>query len=101
RADGDIEIEPDLHAEPLRELFAGAQLPVGDPLHELDERDLILVGSCQKLGAFLDVRLPPLLRPFPPWLLETVPQRLEAGKAEQQRTAFDAEGFEIRARRRI
>src|SRR5689334_11040229 len=72
--DRDVEIEPDLHAEPLGELLAGAKLPVGDPLHELDEGDLALVGAREQLGAFLDVRPPPFFRPFPPRLLEAMAQ---------------------------
>ena len=39
-ADGDIEIEPDLHAEPVGAIPGRRQLPVGGPLHELDELDL-------------------------------------------------------------
>ena len=94
-ADGDVEIEADLHAEPVRELLAGAQLAVGDPLHELDEFDLAPVGAGAELRALRLVRLPPFLRPFPPWRLEFLPHHLEAGEMRQQRAALGAEGIEI------
>ena len=44
-ADGDIEIEPDLHAELAGAIPARPQLPVGDPLHEFDEFDLGAIGA--------------------------------------------------------
>ena len=44
-ADGNVEIEADLHAEPMRVRLAGGKLPVGIPLHKLDERDFGRVGS--------------------------------------------------------
>jgi len=72
-ADGDVEIEPDLHAEAARKILARLQLPVGDPLHEFDEFDLQRVGAIAQAGAFGVVGLAPLLRPFPPGLVELVP----------------------------
>ena len=50
-ADGDVEIEPDLHAEPVRVRLAGGKLPVGVPLHEFDERDFGGVGPFAQAGA--------------------------------------------------
>src|SRR5262249_55054031 len=68
--DGDVQIESDLHAEAFRELLAGGQLAIGDPLHELDEFDLAFVGTGAELRAFRVIRLSPLLWPFPPRRLE-------------------------------
>ena len=82
-ADGDVEIEPDLHAELLRQIGGSPQLPVGGPLHEFDEFDFIGVRALAKRSASGLVRLPPLLRPFPPRLAEFVPEHLEAGKVRQ------------------
>ena len=98
-ADGDVEIETDLHAEVMRELLARSQLLVGDPLHEFDELDLALVGACAQFGAFVVIRPPPFLRPFPPRLVEAMPQHFKAGKPRQERRAFGAEFREIRASR--
>ena len=81
----DVEIEPDLHAELLRQIGRRAQLAVGGPLHELDELDFAGVLALAQRGASGLIRLPPFFRPFPPWLAEFVPQRLEAGKVRQQR----------------
>ena len=55
-ADGDVEIEPDLHAEPVRVRLAGGKLPVGVPLHEFDERDFGGVGPFAEAGAPAVVR---------------------------------------------
>ena len=94
-ADRDIEIKTDLHAEPGRALLAGLQLTVRHPLHEFDEFDLGRIGARAQGRAFGLFGLPPLLRPFPPWLVEFVPQRLEAGEPRQQRRALGAKLLEI------
>ena len=94
-ADGDVEIEPDLHAELLRQIGGGPQLPVGGPLHEFDEFDFNGVRALAKRSASGLVRLPPLLRPLPPRLAEFVPERLEAGKVRQQRASLGAEFVKI------
>ena len=84
-ADRDVEIEPDLHAELVRQFGGGTELPVGGPLHEFDERDFGGLGSLCARPAHGVVRLPPFFRPFPPRLVEFVPEHLETGKARQQR----------------
>ena len=94
-ADGDIEIEADLHAEPGCEIPASPQLPVGRPLHEFDEFDLGRIGALAQFGAFGLIGLPPWFRPFPPRLVEFVPQHLEAGEPRQQRLALGAKFLEI------
>src|SRR3954471_16758021 len=94
-ADRDVEIEPDLHAELLCEIGGGPQLPVGGPLHEFDEFDFGGVRAVAQGSALGIVRLPPLFRPFPPWLTEFVPEHLEAGKMRQQGAALGAEFVEI------
>ena len=93
--DRDVEIEPDLHAELLRQIGGGLQLPVGSPLHEFDELDLVGVRALAQGGASGIVRLPPLFRPFPPRLAEFVPEHLEAGKVRQQGAALGAEFVKI------
>src|SRR3954452_6803131 len=65
--DRDIEIEADLHAQPLCEIPARSQLLVRDPLHEFNEFDRLGVRTCAKLRASCIVRLSPMFRPFPPW----------------------------------
>ena len=52
-ADGDVEIETDLHAELGREIAAGLQLPVGGPLHEFDEFDLGGIRALRASAAHL------------------------------------------------
>ena len=94
-ADRDVEIEPDLHAELLRQIGGRAQLPVGGPLHEFDELDFGGVRALAQGGASGIVRLPPLFRPFPPRLAEFVPEHLEAGKVRQQGAALGAEFVKI------
>ncbi len=64
-ADRDVEIEPDLHAELLRQIGGGAQLPVGGPLHEFDELDFAGVLALAQGSASGIVRLPPLLPAIP------------------------------------
>src|SRR5436305_5518031 len=76
----DIEVETDLHAERLRTFLRSRQLPLRIPLHELDEFDFGPVRTLSKLSAFGVVGLPPLLRPFPPWLPEFMPQHLKTGE---------------------
>src|SRR6266481_7490211 len=93
--DGDIEIEPHFHAELACAVPAGLQLAVGDPLHELDELDFRGIGTLAQASAVGVVRPPPLLRPFPPWPCELMPQHLEAGETRQQWTTFAAKPFEI------
>ena len=94
-ADRDVEIEPDLHAELLRQIGGGPQLPVGGPLHEFDELDFVGVRALAQGSASGIVRLPPLFRPFPPRLAEFVPEHLEAGKVRQQGAALGAEFVKI------
>src|SRR5262249_4550613 len=100
-ADGDVEVETDLHAETIRELLAGAQLAIGNPLHEFDKLDLALVGANAKRRAARLVRLSPLLRPFPPRRLEAMAQHLEAGEMRQQRAALGAKGLKFLERPRL
>ena len=76
-ADGDVEIEPDLHAELLRQIGGGSQLPVGGPLHEFDEFDFTGVRALAQGSASGFVRLPPLLRPFPPRLADLPAKEFE------------------------
>ena len=82
-ADGDIEIEPDLHAEFVCPILGGRQLLVGRPLHEFDECDLGRIRAFAQCSAFGVVGLPPLVGPFPPRLAKLVPERLEAGEVRQ------------------
>ena len=94
-ADCDVEIEPDLHPLGPGEIGAGLELRMGDPLHVLHELDVVAARAHAK---FVDVaigRLATLVRPFPPWPLELFSQRLEAGKARQQRTALLPECLEL------
>src|SRR6185295_145715 len=94
-ADCDVEIEPNLHAELLRQIGRRSQLPVGGPLHEFDELDLVGVLALTQRGASGIVRLPPRFRPFPPRLAEFVPQHLETGKVRQQGAALGAKFIKI------
>ena len=77
-ADRHVEIEPDRQSGVLREVAAGGQLLVGDPLQEFDEGKLLRIG-CAQCGEPLRRRLPPFERPLPPRLLETPAQHLEGG----------------------
>ena len=72
-ADRDVEIETDLHAELARQIGGAAELPVGGPLHELDERDFVGLRPVAQGGTSGIVRLPPLRRPLPPGLFKLVP----------------------------
>ena len=68
---------------------------MGDPLHVLHEFNVVAAHAHAK---FVDVaigRLAILVRPFPPWPLELFSQRLEAGKARQQRTTLLPECLEL------
>src|SRR4051794_40913371 len=69
-ADGDVEVETDLHAELSGERGACAQLAVGIPLHVFDELDFRRVRALAQARAFAVVGLLPLLGPFPPRLVE-------------------------------
>jgi len=94
-ADGDVEIEPDLHAELLGQIARRTQLPVGGPLYEFDELDFGPARAGAQVRAGGIVGLPPFLRPFPPRALEFVSERLEASKARQQRAALVAKPLEV------
>ena len=94
-ADRDVEIEPDLHTEPVGERTAGSQLPVGIPLREFDEFDLGRIRARAQPRAFGIIRLPPFFRPFPPRRVEFVPQHLKTGKARQQLAALGAKTCKI------
>ncbi len=94
-ADGDVEIEADLHAQRFRAIPASPQLTVGGPLHEFDEFDFDPVGPVTQARAAGLIGLPPLLGPFPPWRAECVPQYLETGEPRQERRALGAEFCEI------
>ena len=94
-ADGDIEVKPDFHATPGREIPAGLQLAVGGPLHEFHEFDLGCIRARTQSGEFDIVGFSPFLRPFPPRLVEFVPQHFEAGEPGQQRRALGAKFLEI------
>ena len=72
-------------------------MPVRRPLHEFDEFNLGGVRSLTQFGALGLIGLPPLLRPFPPGLVEFVPQHLKAGEARQKRRAFGTKRVEIPA----
>src|SRR5579863_5909385 len=82
-ADRNVEIKPDLEAELGCLIAAGTQLPVGGPLHELDEFDFSGVFALAQLSAVGVVGAAPFGRPLPPWLVEPASQRLKAGKARQ------------------
>jgi hypothetical protein len=94
-ADGDIKVKPDLHAKPHREIAAGLQLAVGGPLHEFHEFDLGCICARAQFAAFDVVGFSPFLRPFPPRLVEFVPQHFEAGEPRQQRRALVTKFFKI------
>src|SRR5579872_7563593 len=94
-ADRHVEIESDLHPEAAGQIPAGAQLPVGRPLHEFDEFDLTASIAPAQRGAAGIVRPAPGLRPLPPGLVEFVAQRLKTGKAQKQRGTLSAERVKI------
>src|SRR6201999_3355525 len=96
-ADRDIEIESDLHAALVGKRLACGELPVGRPLHELDEFDLAPIGAAAKPGEILLIRLAPFGRPLPPRPREAMAQRLEAGEVRQQRAALVTELLETLA----
>ena len=85
-ADRDVEIETDLHAELARQIWQ-APPSCRSAVHCTNSTNATssASGPVAQGGASGVVRLPPFLRPFPPRLLEFVPQRLEAGEAQQQR----------------
>src|SRR5437879_6073141 len=68
---------------------------VSDPLDEFDELDFHAQRPGTERSAALVVGLPPFFRPFPPWAVELMAQRLEAGKAREQATPLGAKGLEI------
>ncbi len=89
-ADRQIEVETDLHAQGDGEVPASLQLLIGRPLNEFDELNLDGIRARVKTGEAGIVRLLPLRRPFPPRLIEFVPQDLEAGVPRKHRPALGA-----------
>ena len=101
-ADGDVEIEPDLHAElSAPDRPARPQLPVGGPLHEFDELDFVGVRALAQGGAFGVVRLPPLLPAIPTTAcLNLCRSTSKQAKRDSSGAALGAEFFEVLLARR-
>ena len=81
-ADGDIDIKPDPAAVPPPS--AVAQLPIGDPLHELMKLAGVAMRSVKACKA-RNVGMTPGVRPLRPRRRRVkLAQHLEAGKAQQR-----------------
>ena len=93
--DGHIEIETDFHAKPRRKIAARPQAAGRGPLHEFNEFDFSRIGALTQFGAFGCIRLPPRFGPFPPRLVEAMPEHLEAGEPRSFRLALGTKLDEI------
>ena len=82
---------------PVRGVLAGGELAIGHPLHELLERDFVVMVEAEVVQVG-DLGATPGPRPFEPRYRRVMAaQHFEAGEAQQRVALLGAVGFEVGA----
>ncbi len=95
-ADRGVEIEPDRHSAPPRDIAAAFELALGVPLQEFVKAEFVGMAFAQPAQRVV-AGLPPFLRPLRPCAGMLLPQRFEGGEAFERAAALRPVGCEVGA----